>query len=431
MNIHGSQSVQVSASTNTPDRVVLINDFSKVRGGAAALVALLAKELSEMNIDVTLITGDDGQDLKGQLNNVEVVPLDEPPLLDRPAKDAALKGLYNPAARRMLSDWILQNDTPRTVYHVHNWAHILSASIFRSLRVVSRRTVMHAHDYFLACPNGAYADYRTGKECTLSPLSFACLSTNCDRRSYSHKLWRAGRHMIRQALWDFDKHRTDILMIHEGMREPFERAGFAPSQLLTVRNPSVPYADIRIRAEENKEYVFIGRVEEEKGVSDFLAAARRANVPARVIGDGSKLRELAEQFPEAVFNGWQSRNGIAELLGSARMLVVPSRYPEPFGLVIVESLGTGVPVILPHNASLQAEVTHQGIGIACDTRSIDELTKVIEATRIDDEKISSMSRQAFDRRNSFTVDPGKWSAQIFSYYQALLTRAGRGHTRSH
>jgi len=426
MSTYGPQKHAVPEAHDALDRVVLINDFSKVRGGAAALVVLLAKELLEMKVNVTLVTGDNGQHLTGELNNVEIVSLGEPPLLDRPTKDAVLKGLYNPAAAKMLSDWISRNDTPGTVYHVHNWSHILSASIFRSLGVVSRRTVMHAHDYFLACPNGAYADYRDGKECALTPLSFACLSTNCDRRSYSHKLWRAGRHLIRQSLWDFDKFGTDILIIHENMGERFERAGFARSQLVTVRNPSVPYTDSRIRAEENQEYVFIGRVEEEKGVSDFLAAARRVKAPARIIGDGSKLRELSELFPEATFDGWQSRTCIAELLKSARMLVVPSRYPEPFGLVIAESVASGMPVILPHSALLAAEVADQAVGIPCDTRSIDELARVIDSTRNDDEKIGIMSRRAFDLRTRFSVDPTNWSAQIVSYYNTLLRRAAIG-----
>ncbi|RYH33159.1 MAG: glycosyl transferase family 1, partial [Alcaligenaceae bacterium] len=264
---------------NPLDRVVLINDFSKVRGGAAALVVLLAEKLLAKNINVTLITGDDGSALQTLLPGVSVVSLNEPPLLDRPAKVAAIKGWYNSSANQMVANWIAHNDTPRTVYHVHNWTHILSASVFRALHDVRHRTVMHAHDYFLACPNGAFVNYQSGRECQLAPLSVACLATDCDRRSYTQKLWRAGRHAVRRSLWDFRQNQTSVLLIHDGMREPFERAGIASSQLQTVRNPSLPFLTERVRAEENKEYVFIGRVEEEKGVADFLAAARAASVP--------------------------------------------------------------------------------------------------------------------------------------------------------
>jgi len=164
-------------------------------------------------------------------------------------------------------------------------------------------------------------------------------------------------------------------------------------------------------------------VEEEKGVSDFLSAARKAGAPARVIGDGSGLLELKEEFPEVTFDGWQSRSGIAELLKSARMVVVPSRYPEPFGLVMIESLASGLPVILPHSALLKAEVTDQEIGIACDTRSIDEFAQLIRSSGMDDEKIGSMSRRAFGLRNMLAIDPKDWSAQLVDYYRSLLNRA--------
>jgi glycosyltransferase involved in cell wall biosynthesis len=402
------------------DRIVLINDFSKVRGGAAALVVLLAQKLSYAGFKVTLVTGDDGAFVKGEPGNLEVVALGELPLLERPPHVAASRGLYNPAAERMLSRWIVQNDTPRTVYHLHNWSHILSASIFRSLSVVRLRTLMHAHDFFLACPNGAFADYRAGRPCDLTPLSSACISTNCDRRNYTQKLWRVARHAVRRSLWDLRKHQTNVLMIHEGMKEPFLRSGYSAAQLHTVRNPSMPYSSTRIEAEKNREFAFIGRVEEEKGVSDFLEAARLAGVPARIVGDGKMRAELAERYTEATFHGWQSPAGIAELIKSARMLVVPSRYPEPFGLVITEALGSGIPVILPNSALLRAEVTEHGIGIACNTRSIAELSEAIRAAAMDDIGIETMSREAFRLRDVLSPSPEIWSDQIISFYEMLV-----------
>jgi glycosyltransferase involved in cell wall biosynthesis len=402
------------------DRVVLINDFSQVRGGAAALVVLLAQQLQGQGLTVTLVVGDEGalQDSNG----IDVVSLCEPPLLDRPARIAATKGLYNPAAANMLSRWISQNDTPRTVYHLHNWSHILSASIFGALAPVSRRTVMHAHDYFLVCPNGAFNNYRAGEVCRLAPMSAACISTNCDKRNFVHKLWRVARQEIRRSLWDFDRHQTDILLIHEGMSEPFLRSGIAGSQLHSVRNPSVPYSNSRVEAEKNSEFLFIGRVDEEKGVRDFLEAAREAGARARIIGDGNERPELVRQFPEAIFDGWQSHTGIAQLIGSARMLVVPSRYPEPFGLVITEALGSGLPVILPNSALLKTEVTRHNIGIACNTRSIKELSTVIQSVMTDNKRVEAMSREAFRLRDELAIDPASWSRDIVSRYETILAR---------
>ena len=49
------------------------------------------------------------------------------------------------------------------------------------------------HDYFLACPNGAYYRYRDAKPCALRPLSAACVMTQCDRVGYAHKAVRVAR----------------------------------------------------------------------------------------------------------------------------------------------------------------------------------------------------------------------------------------------
>jgi glycosyltransferase involved in cell wall biosynthesis len=402
------------------DRVVLINDFSEVRGGAATLVVLLLQALRKMKIPVTLITGDEGSDLKHLRDGVEVVSLNKQSLLNRPAGKALAEGIYNPSARALLSDWISRNDTANTVYHLHNWSHILSPSIFAALRPVWRRTALHAHDYFLACPNGAFANYQTGLACPLKPMSAACLATNCDRRSYLHKMWRVLRHASRQLLWNSGNRPMDILLIHEDMKEPFLRSGFDSSHLITVRNPSNAFSNDRVAAESNREFVFIGRVVEEKGIDDFLSAVESAAVPARVIGDGNKLSELKHQYPNVIFDGWRSRSEIAQLIQSARMVVVSSRYPEPFGLVIVEALASGLPVIVPRSALLSREVSAKGIGLSYDPHHAGELAEFLKSTSADDALVERMSRQAYALRDVLSLAPEEWSSRILAHYRSLL-----------
>lgn len=373
-----------------------------------------------MKIPVTLVTGDQGQDLKHLGKGVEVVSLNKESLLNRPAGKALTEGIYSPSAKTLLSDWITRNDTANTVYHLHNWSHILSPSIFVALRPVWKRTVLHAHDYFLACPNGAFANYQTGLACPLRPMSVACLATNCDRRSYLHKLWRVGRHGSRLLLWNSDNRPTDIFLIHEDMKEPFVRSGFDSSHLITVRNPSSAFSNDRVAAESNREYVFIGRVVEEKGIDDFLEAAESAGVPARVIGDGSKLSELRQRYPDVIFDGWRSRAEIAQLIQSARIAVVCSRYPEPFGLVIVEALASGLPVIIPRTALLSREVSTKRIGISYDPHHAGELAEFFRSTAADDVLVETMSRQAYALRDDLSLAPDEWSARILAHYRSLL-----------
>mgnify|MGYP001251601862 CR=1 FL=1 len=96
---------------------------------------------------------------------------------------AMTKGFHNAEAKCLVADWIAQNDTPSTVYHLHNWAQILSPGVFAALKPVEARTIVSCHDFFNVCPNGGLLNFQTGEICKLKPMSAACWVSQCDRRN--------------------------------------------------------------------------------------------------------------------------------------------------------------------------------------------------------------------------------------------------------
>ena len=71
--------------------------------------------------------------------------------------------------------------------------------------------------------------------------------------------------------------------------------------------------------------------------SRAIAAVGAVGVPLTVIGEGPLRETLTARHPEVTFRGWMDRAGIAGEIASARALVMPTRYPEPFGLVVAEA----------------------------------------------------------------------------------------------
>ena len=216
------------------DPVVILNDFASAQGGAGYLATTLANRLAALGIPVTFISGDAGH--HDWSDGVTNVALGGTALLDGPKAVQAVRGLYNRAAARQVRDWINQNDTPRTVYHLHNWSNILSPAIFDALADVAARCVVHAHDFFLACPNGTFLDYPRTQVCTRTPLSAACITTQCDKRSYPQKLWRSARQQVLAARLRPHLQQARFVMIHTAMRPLLERA-IQPKHLLAIRNP--------------------------------------------------------------------------------------------------------------------------------------------------------------------------------------------------
>lgn len=404
--------------------VVLLNDFSIARGGATMLVLLLLRLLRLRGVPVTMFVGDDGDNPEFAALGAEVVKLGQKRLLGANPIRAAVNGIDNRAASAMIADWIDRNDTPGTVYHAHVWSQILSPSIFIPLRKVAERTAVHAHDFFHACPNGAYMDYRKEERCLRAPLGLGCIGTNCDRRAYVHKLWRVARQARLFSAMGKDVPWGKIVLIHEKMVEGFKRAGYPPGNLQTARNPAAPFVAERISAERNKSFFFIGRLEQEKGPQDALAAARLAGVPLEVVGDGPMRAELEAQYPEMTFHGWREQREIGGLLGNARALVIPSRLPEPFGLVAAEAAASGLPLVLTDMAFLADEVVERGMGMACNTQNATIFAEALSnIAGLPEPEMRAMSERAFAGGMKLANTETEWVEALLQIYEGLLERA--------
>jgi glycosyltransferase involved in cell wall biosynthesis len=409
----------------SPDRVVVINDVSQVRGGATSVALQSAELLSGRGIPVTYFTGDHGVRSEGRMRNADVVAVGGEHILRAALLRATRDGLYNVAVKQLLASWIASNDTPGTIYHLHGWSKILSPSVFHALRPVARRLIINAHDFFLVCPNGGYFNFRRESPCELRPMSVSCLLTACDRRNYAHKLWRSVRQEIRRAVFDFTSMGAKILAVHEGMLPLLERGGIPRTQLVTLRNPVTPWCARRIETERNKVFLFVGRLEEEKGVELLLAAARDADVPVRVVGGGPLADKLAGIYPEAEFVGWKSANEIQALVRDVRALIVPSRTRETFGLVAFEALASGLPVVVSHFAMIAGELSDIGAGISCDPHDRAAFSQLLSMLASDDQLTASMSRLAYANARRGLLTPDEWVERLVSHYCETLQEAAR------
>lgn len=405
------------------ERVVILNDLAEAKGGATALALDAALALRRRGMAVTFICGDEGANPALAAAGVEVVALGGARLLAGGKLRGLATGLYNAAAGRMVRRWIAANDTEATVYHVHGWAQILSPAALQALKPVLGRTVLHAHDFFLACPNGSYAFLRSGAVCPLTPLSAACVSSNCDRRAYAHKLWRVARQGILRAVCD-PARAPAILVIHAAMRPFLMRAGIASSAITALPNPVTPYSATRIAAEANAEFLFVGRLEATKGPDLAAAAARAAGVPMRFVGDGVLRAELEARYPEFHFTGRLDAAGIARAAATARALVMPSRYPEPYGLVAAEALWSGLPVIAADTAFLTPDIVAAEAGWGVPPRDVDAFAQRLRVLADDNALARRTSIAAFEDTRAIGLSPDAWvDGLIDAYEQRMGARA--------
>ena len=96
-------------------------------------------------------------------------------------------------------------------------------------------------------------------------------------------------------------------------------------------------------------FVYCGRLQQLKGVVTLVRAAALAGQPLTLVGSGpeeSRLRKLSEEMGADVrFLGHQTKDALAEVIQSARAIVVPSECNENAPLALLEGYAAGRPVI--------------------------------------------------------------------------------------
>jgi len=407
--------------TRPPGRVVILNDSSVARGGATGLALMSARMLHARGHEVTFISGDAGDEGALAAQGIRLVPMGGKLLLDARRAEAVRNGIYNRGLGARIGADIADHDTADTVYHLHGWSRILSPAVFDALRPVAARTFVHAHDYFLACPNGIYFDYRRGEPCPRTPLSMSCLGTHCDRRAYAHKLWRVLRQRALRRAFSMEAPWAGILSLGPWMTEPLTRAGLPERLIVPVTNPAGSFTSERVLAETGDRLCFTGRTETGKGVRTLCAAARIAGVKLRVIGDTALQPDLPAAFPEVEFTGWVDPSGIGTQLQDCRAIVVPSRYPEPFGLVAAEASRSGLPVLISDVMPLAQEVAARGLGFAIDSRSPEALAPSLRRImEMPDPSTREISTRAFAATETFSLSPDQWIDALEGHYARAL-----------
>nr|WP_152415637.1 glycosyltransferase [Halococcus saccharolyticus] len=128
--------------------------------------------------------------------------------------------------------------------------------------------------------------------------------------------------------------------------------------------------------------LFVGRLAPEKGVETLLAAAGSLpEVEFHLCGTGplaSLVERRADETPNITYHGFVSSDELWSLRRSVSLGVVPSEWAEPFGLVISESYGAGLPVVGSAVGGIPELIKPNEMGALFDPASPDALVSAIQ-----------------------------------------------------
>jgi len=335
------------------ERILQINDYPIEDGGGAEVILRQTMELLRARgLTVDAFTSAD--------------------LVD--ARRSVLRYVHNSVACAALAEK-LESFRPDVV-HLHNYYHVLSPAILATLAAYKERrrvrVVMTAHDYHLICPNsgGSWFHYPSGRREVFDDQSITSARYLLSR-SWDHRGLLYSTLKLLQHSWGYRWRK-----LHRVIDVVLCPSRFIEQKIASIGLPTrwLPHPLPQVQRRIGKpagplQMVFAGRLEPEKGLNEFLQQwPSESTAQLAVIGAGSELKKCKETCARLGIEGrvrflgrLPHAEAVAEIARS-HVLILPSRFLESYGLVLIEALMQGTNVLAANRGAIGEIVADAGVG---------------------------------------------------------------------
>ena len=232
------------------------------------------------------------------------------------------------------------------IAHVHNITPIISSSVFYALKKCNVPIIQTLHNYRWHCACGYFfCQDRICHDCLSNPMKGVLKKCHKDSYLQSFLMTLAYPNMFEKVEPLIDK----FIVLTRFQKELLRNLEIADSKLV-VKPHFIP-DEKRPKFQKCMEpyVVFVGRLEENKGILTLLKAFEKVNdIRLKIIGDGplyDDIIALSADCSNIDVLGKQDNVTVLEKIAHAQFLLMPSELYETFGLTIIEAYACGTPVI--------------------------------------------------------------------------------------
>jgi glycosyltransferase involved in cell wall biosynthesis len=355
----------------------------RVIGGISPHVYNLSRNLQKNNVNVHVVTCDfPGAPSHEIIDGVEIHRIDS---YKNPAPDfATWVYLMNVNMQKEAASITHSLGDQIDIFHAHDW---LVATAGIGLKHVFRKpffATMHSTE--IGRRNGIHTDYERMIHETEAWLTYEAWKVIC-----------CSDYMISHVRWAFGVPPDKLIMIPNGVN--FEAyAKKENGDLKKFRN--------QFALPQEKIVLFVGRLVNEKGAQVLVRAAptvlERTNAKFIIVGNGymrDQLADIAKRIGVAskiLFTGFVAEETLRGLQRSADVSVVPSLF-EPFGIVALEAMAAGSPVVISDVGGLSEIVTHDVDGVKVYSDDPNSLAWGITKVLTDENYAQQLKDNAYKR----------------------------------
>lgn len=297
---------------------------------------------------------------------------------------------------------VLAEELPDLV-HFHNTFPLISPAAYYACRAAGVPVIQTLHNYRLLCARATL--FRNGNLCEVclgKAFPWPAIIHACYRRSHIASATTVALLAVHRAMQTWSTKVDAFISPSELAKEKFVQGGL-PAERIFVK-PNFVFPDPCPRdsgaSPSNGEYaIFVGRLNEEKGLRTLLKAWRllEGRIPLRILGSGPLFKELkaaSKELEGISLIGHVNQKKVFDALRGARFLVFPSEWSEPFGCVVAESFACGIPAIAARCGPIQHMVRDHVSGIQFKPGDAEDLAAKVRWAWTHPKEIDDMGKCA-------------------------------------
>jgi glycosyltransferase involved in cell wall biosynthesis len=299
------------------------------------------------------------------------------------------------------------------VAQVQNLYPFLSPSILPQICRLGVPIVMRCPNYRLFCPTGLHL--RNGEiceQCLTLGREFRCLINNCEE-----DFWRSFGYAARNAVARISRMILNSVAVFVVLTE-FQKARFIANGIPAERIEVLPNT-VKICSDRPPEYTgtsvsFVGRVSPEKGILEFLDAARRLpEVPFRIAGSTERMAHIVNMAPANVeFCGFLEGSSLDSFYDSSAIVVFPSKWYEGFPNTVLKAMAHAKPAIATRLGALVEIIDEGETGLLVEPGNCIDLADKIASLWCRKDECARMGANGWRKAQREYADKG--------FYQRLM-----------
>ncbi len=353
-------------------------------------------------------------------HNVEIFFLDNRDITNFYSKlKTSIFSFYNPRSAKMIRKKISEFNPD--VIHVHNIFPLISTAVFfRNVRK-NIPVVLTLHNYRLICANAILLrNNKTCTKCVEKRFPFYGMIYRCYRNSFFKTLVLVLMTSIHRLSGTWKKRVDRYIVLTDFHKNTLLNSNLNLKGDQIVVKPNFSFNKGSVKKDKKDYYIFLGRLELDKGVETMLRAFQGTEYKLYIYGDGSlkdTVQEVCSQNDNMVYGGLKDPEYVLEKLRYAKGLIFPSINFEGFPMVIAEAFSCGTPVISTDIGSQGEIVKHGYNGLHFKMNDPDDLRDKVEM--LSEMDIDSMINNARDSYEKFYNDKVNYKLLITIYKNLL------------